>query len=160
APGLKALRRSVKRSSRSFQSCADATAGTRAASAAARAAQRSGVRGTRGRAWVMWGTFALLGERAVSVAPRWPKRERAPRAWTRCGAVGYRSGWRAPMLAEGRAATGIHMVFRISLLLAVALAVAAGLAPQRFGLLSTGALAAVVEHVGWLSLLVVRSEER
>jgi len=59
------------------------------------------------------------------------------------------------MLAEGRAATGIHMVFRISLLLVVALAVAAGLAPQRFGLLSTGALAAVIEHAGWLYLLIV-----
>ena len=49
----------------------------------------------------------------------------------------------------------LAMVFRISLLLVVALAVLAGFAPQQFGQLSGNALAAVIEHAGWLYLLIV-----
>ncbi|MEN1942170.1 BCCT family transporter [Luteimonas sp. MJ174] len=47
------------------------------------------------------------------------------------------------------------MVFRISLLLVVALAVIAGMAPGPFGTLTSAALAAVITHAGWLYLLIV-----
>ncbi|MGY0650935.1 BCCT family transporter [Luteimonas sp. A537] len=47
------------------------------------------------------------------------------------------------------------MVFRISLLLVVALAVIAGFAPGPFGALTSAALAAVITHAGWLYLLIV-----
>ncbi len=49
----------------------------------------------------------------------------------------------------------LAMVFRISLLLVVALAVLAGFAPQQFGQVSGAALAAVIRHAGWLYLLIV-----
>ena len=47
------------------------------------------------------------------------------------------------------------MVFRISLLLVVALAVIAGFAPGPFGTLTSAALSAVISHAGWLYLLIV-----
>ena len=47
------------------------------------------------------------------------------------------------------------MVFRISLLLLVALAVLAGVAPGPFGALTSAALAAVIAHAGWLYLVIV-----
>ncbi|MCE7032296.1 BCCT family transporter [Lysobacter sp. GX 14042] len=47
------------------------------------------------------------------------------------------------------------MVFRISLLLVVALAVVAGLAPGPFETVAGGALAAVINQAGWLYLLIV-----
>lgn len=47
------------------------------------------------------------------------------------------------------------MVFRISLLLIVALALAAGLAPQPFEAMSDAALAAVIQNAGWMYLLIV-----
>jgi len=47
------------------------------------------------------------------------------------------------------------MVFRISLFLVIALSVVAGLAPQPFETASNAALAAVIQHAGWLYLLVV-----
>ncbi|HRO61782.1 MAG TPA: BCCT family transporter, partial [Burkholderiaceae bacterium] len=47
------------------------------------------------------------------------------------------------------------MVFRISLLLVIALSISAGLAPQPFEAVSDAALAAVIRHAGWLYLLVV-----
>ncbi|GGK14562.1 BCCT family transporter [Luteimonas terricola] len=47
------------------------------------------------------------------------------------------------------------MVFRISLLLVVVLAVGAGLAPAQFGQVTSAALAAVINHAGWLYLLIV-----
>jgi glycine betaine transporter len=47
------------------------------------------------------------------------------------------------------------MVFRISLLLVVALAVGAGLAPGRFEAVTAAALAAVIKHAGWMYLLIV-----
>ena len=47
------------------------------------------------------------------------------------------------------------MVFRISLFLAVALALIAGVAPQPFEAVSAAALAAVIQHAGWLYLLIV-----
>ena len=47
------------------------------------------------------------------------------------------------------------MVFRISLLLVVALAVIAGLAPDPFEQATSAALAAVISHAGWLYLLIV-----
>ena len=47
------------------------------------------------------------------------------------------------------------MVFRISLLLVVALAVVAGLAPVPFEQVTGAALAAVINHAGWLYLLIV-----
>src|SRR5690606_9431570 len=47
------------------------------------------------------------------------------------------------------------MVFRISLLLVVALAVVAGLAPGPFEQATSAALAAVINHAGWLYLLIV-----
>lgn len=47
------------------------------------------------------------------------------------------------------------MVFRISLLLVVALALVAGLAPGPFEQATSAALAAVINHAGWLYLLIV-----
>lgn len=47
------------------------------------------------------------------------------------------------------------MVFRISLLLVIALAAIAGLAPQPFEAMSNAALAGVIQHAGWLYLLIV-----
>ncbi|MFC5462141.1 BCCT family transporter [Massilia niabensis] len=47
------------------------------------------------------------------------------------------------------------MVFRISLFLVVALAVVAGVAPQRFKSISDAALATVIQNAGWLYLLIV-----
>jgi len=47
------------------------------------------------------------------------------------------------------------MVFRISLFLVAALVVAAGFAPKPFEEMSTTALAAVIQHAGWLYLLIV-----
>ncbi|MGY1458681.1 MULTISPECIES: BCCT family transporter [unclassified Luteimonas] len=47
------------------------------------------------------------------------------------------------------------MVFRISLLLVVLLAIVAGLAPVQFGQVTGDALAAVIAHAGWLYLLIV-----
>ena len=47
------------------------------------------------------------------------------------------------------------MVFRISLLLVVLLAIVAGLAPVQFGQVTGVALAAVITHAGWLYLLIV-----
>src|SRR5690606_39603265 len=47
------------------------------------------------------------------------------------------------------------MVFRISLLLVVLLAVVAGLAPAQFGQVTSAVLAAVISHAGWLYLLIV-----
>ncbi|MCK0538463.1 BCCT family transporter [Alcanivorax quisquiliarum] len=47
------------------------------------------------------------------------------------------------------------MVFRISLFLVVALAAGAGLAPGPFEALSNAALAEVIQHAGWLYLLIV-----
>jgi len=47
------------------------------------------------------------------------------------------------------------MVFRISLLLVFALAVAAGFAPGPFGTMTAAALAAVIAQAGWLYLLIV-----
>ncbi|HUH89740.1 MAG TPA: BCCT family transporter [Lysobacter sp.] len=47
------------------------------------------------------------------------------------------------------------MVFRISLLLVIALAVAAGFAPKPFEAMSNMALAEVIQHAGWLYLLIV-----
>jgi glycine betaine transporter len=47
------------------------------------------------------------------------------------------------------------MVFRLSLFLVVALAVVAGFAPQPFEAMSNAALAAVIQHAGWLYLLIV-----
>ena len=47
------------------------------------------------------------------------------------------------------------MVFRISLFLVVALAVIAGLAPQPFEAASDAALAGVIQHAGWLYLVIV-----
>ncbi len=47
------------------------------------------------------------------------------------------------------------MVFRISLLLVVALALVAGLAPGPFETVTSAALAAVIEHAGWMYLLIV-----
>ncbi|MGX4642375.1 BCCT family transporter [Massilia sp. SYSU DXS3249] len=47
------------------------------------------------------------------------------------------------------------MVFRISLLLIFALAVAAGLAPKPFEAASDAALAAIIQNAGWLYLLIV-----
>ena len=47
------------------------------------------------------------------------------------------------------------MVFRISLLLVVLLAVVAGLASARFGQVTSAVLAAVISHAGWLYLLIV-----
>lgn len=47
------------------------------------------------------------------------------------------------------------MVFRISLLLVIALAVAAGFAPRSFEAMSNMALAGIIQHAGWLYLLIV-----
>lgn len=47
------------------------------------------------------------------------------------------------------------MVFRISLFLVIALAIIAGLAPAQFEALSHAALAEVIQHAGWLYLLIV-----
>ena len=47
------------------------------------------------------------------------------------------------------------MVFGISLFLVIALAVVAGLAPKPFEAVSDAALAAVIQHAGWLYLLIV-----
>ena len=47
------------------------------------------------------------------------------------------------------------MVFRVSLVLVVALAVIAGVAPETFGEVTDGALAAVIAQAGWLYLLIV-----
>ena len=47
------------------------------------------------------------------------------------------------------------MVFRVSLFLVFALAVVAGLVPERFGAMTGTALATVIQHAGWLYLLIV-----
>lgn len=47
------------------------------------------------------------------------------------------------------------MVFRLSLFLVMALAFIAGLAPQSFEAASSAALAQVIEHAGWLYLVIV-----
>src|SRR5690606_29669909 len=47
------------------------------------------------------------------------------------------------------------MVFRLSLLVVFVLVVAAGVAPEPFETVSNAALAAVIQHAGWLYLLVV-----
>jgi len=47
------------------------------------------------------------------------------------------------------------MVFRISLIMVIALAVIAALAPQPFEAMSSAALAAVIQYAGWLYLLIV-----
>ena len=47
------------------------------------------------------------------------------------------------------------MVFRVSLLLIVALSIVAGVAPVRFGEVTGAALAAVIAHAGWMYLLIV-----
>lgn len=47
------------------------------------------------------------------------------------------------------------MVFRISLFLVIALAVVAGFAPKPFEAVSDAALAEVIQHAGWLYLLIV-----
>lgn len=47
------------------------------------------------------------------------------------------------------------MVFGISLILVILLAVVAGFAPQPFEAVSNAALAAVIQHAGWLYLLIV-----
>lgn len=47
------------------------------------------------------------------------------------------------------------MVFRVSLFLVIVLAAAAGFAPGPFEALSGAALAAVIQHAGWLYLLIV-----
>ena len=51
--------------------------------------------------------------------------------------------------------TDLPMVFRISLILVVALAAIAGFAPGPFGTLTATALATVISHAGWLYLLIV-----
>lgn len=47
------------------------------------------------------------------------------------------------------------MVFRVSFFLVIALAVIAGLAPAQFEALSDAALAEIIQHAGWLYLLIV-----
>ncbi|MGV8940808.1 MAG: BCCT family transporter, partial [Lysobacter sp.] len=47
------------------------------------------------------------------------------------------------------------MVFRISLLLVIALALVAGFAPAQFEAVSNASLATVIRHAGWLYLLIV-----
>lgn len=47
------------------------------------------------------------------------------------------------------------MVFVISLILVIALAVVAGFAPEPFEAVSNAALASVIQHAGWLYLLIV-----
>src|SRR5690606_37091980 len=52
-------------------------------------------------------------------------------------------------------AAGAGMVFRISFLLIVLLAAAAGLAPERFAAMVDGLLSGMLANTGWLYLLVV-----
>lgn len=47
------------------------------------------------------------------------------------------------------------MVFRLSLFLVIALAVVAGLAPKPFEAASGAALSEVIQHAGWMYLVIV-----
>src|SRR5690606_38043057 len=106
------------------------------------------------------GSFAGGERRAVLNANRWQARENVA-AVCRRGAGRHRASchvtWQRPMLssASGRTKGEPPMVFRISLLLVVALAVIAGFAPGPFGTLTSAALSAVISHAGWLYLLIV-----
>src|SRR5690606_11249823 len=93
--------------------------------------------------------------------------ELTPAASVRCGRPpvslpagvfirGFRPRTPAPKLCRPHTLPGsTRMVFRISLLLVIALAVVAGFAPKPFEAVSNGALAAVIQHAGWLYLLIV-----
>src|SRR5690606_24222986 len=110
-----------------------------------------------GRALAGWwsslmGILGALWGPEVSTATGSPKRE-CPRAAPVPRSLSSAGG--RPMLRLPLRARGPVMVFRISLMLVLLLALVAGLAPAQFGQVTSAALAAVITHAGWLYLLIV-----